>query len=378
MHRVRLQLRHASSVAQASTRLPGPFRVLAIETSADDSAAAVVDANRKIWSSVIVKQFEYHQPHGGIQPLIALRAHQRNLPDAVRRALLDAQLSMQDIDGVAFTRGPGLPGCLGVGCNAAKTLAAATNKPLVGVHHMQGHALTALLTTETPPQFPFVTLLVSGGHTMVVLATGNSEFQVIANTVDRSVGSTIDRVAGLLQIKWSDLGPGAALEQYCAEPVEDDGPRPETPTIMPGQLAFSFAGLHSWVERFIHNAGGVENVYKRALARAFLDTAFGHVETKLKMSLRWCADNNHDIRQIVVSGGVASNMLLRARLQNALPTLEFVFPEPSLCTDNAVMIAWASMHRFLANDHDEFTIGPLPKWSIEDIRNPHEPDITEL
>lgn len=187
---------------------------------------------------------------------------------------------------------------------------------------------------------------------MIVLATSLNDFRIVATTVDRSIGSTIDRVATLLQIKWSDMGPGPGLEQYCAEPVPDeDGAHFDVPLIMPGKLAFSFAGLHSWVERTIHAAGGVEHVKKRALARVFQDTAFAHLETKLLLALKWCANHGHTIHHVVVSGGVASNALLRqrytppprnplkinipSRLKNCLSgydPMHLIFPDPSLCT----------------------------------------------
>ncbi|KAJ7078909.1 Gcp-like domain-containing protein [Mycena belliarum] len=351
-----------------------PFRVLAVESSADDTCAAIVDASRRIWSNVVVKQHHLHEKAGGIHPVVAMRAHQRNMPAAVRQALVDASLDISDVDGIAFTRGPGLPGCLSVACNAAKTLAAVHNKPIVGVHHMQAHALTVNLASSSPPQFPCLTLLVSGGHTLILLATSLVDFRILATTVDKSIGSAIDRVVTLLQIKWTELGPGAALEAYCAEPVPDgEGPTYDPAIPMPGRLAFSFSGLHSFVERTIAAAGGVDYVNKRALARAFQSAAFAQIESKLRLALKWCERNDHPVRRIVVSGGVASNSLLRQRLKSSLAgvdSMELIYPEPALCTDNAVMIAWASMHRFLAHDHDNYEIGPLPEWSIEDLQRP--------
>ncbi|KAJ6593703.1 glycoprotease family-domain-containing protein [Mycena capillaripes] len=350
-----------------------PFRVLAIESSADDTCAAVVDASRRIWSNVVVSQNHLHEAEGGIQPLVALLAHQRNMPSVVRRALTEAKLEMADIDGVAFTRGPGLPGCLSVGFNAAKTLAAANNKPIVGVHHMQAHALTSHLTSNSPPKFPFLSLLVSGGHTMIVLVSSLVDFRILVDTVDRSIGSTIDRVVTLLKIEWTDKGPGPGLERFCAQPApKDDSPKYEPPIPMPGRLAFSFAGLHSWVERTVSGAGGLDNVNKHALARAFQDAAFEQLDTKLLLALRWCRTHGYSVQHVVVSGGVASNQRLRDRLHGRLGAtpIQLVFPDPALCTDNAVMIAWASMHRFLAGDHDDYAIDPLPSWSLNDLQNP--------
>ncbi|KAF7362052.1 tRNA N6-adenosine threonylcarbamoyltransferase, mitochondrial [Mycena venus] len=352
-------------------RLGRPFRVLALETSADDTCAAIVDASRRVWSNVVVPQNYIHEAMGGIQPMVALLAHQRNIPTVVQRALTEAKLEMADIDGVAFTRGPGIPGCLSVCLNAAKTLAAANNKPLVGVHHMQAHALTPHLTLDSPPSFPFLSVLVSGGHTMIVLVSSLVDFRILCNTVDRSIGATIDRVVTLLKIPWTDKGPGPGLEKFCAERApEDSGPAPkyDPPVPMPGKLAFSYAGLHSWVERTVSAAGGVEHVNRHALARAFQNSAFEQLETKLQLALR---AHGHAVRHVVVSGGVASNLHLRQRLKRSVRgPVEFIFPEPALCTDNAAMIAWASMHRFLAGDHDDYAIDPLPAWSLDELKNP--------
>ncbi|KAJ7039249.1 glycoprotease family-domain-containing protein [Mycena alexandri] len=339
---------HGSRIARSLGR---PFRVLALESSADDTCAAVVDSSRRIWSNVIQSQHELHQAAGGIQPLVALLAHQRNMPSVVQRALAEAKLQMADIDGVAFTRGPGIPGCLSVCCNAAKTLAAANNKPLVGVHHMQAHTLTPELTSSTPPQFPFLSLLVSGGHTMIVLVSSRTEFRILVNTVDKSIGAAIDRVVTLLEIPWTELGPGPGLEKFCAEggPSNPDVQYPP-PDIMRGQLAFSYAGLHSWV------------------------AAFDHLGDKLLLALNWCRLNGRPVQELVVSGGVASNAALRLRLkqylQRSKTRMTAVFPEPALCIDNAAMIAWASMHRFEAGDHDDYSVEPLPSWSLDALTNP--------
>ncbi|KAJ7287745.1 glycoprotease [Mycena rebaudengoi] len=352
------------------------FTVLAIESSADDTCAAIVCSNRKVLSNVIVKQHNLHLEYGGIHPQVAMRAHQSNMPGAVVRCLTEAGLKIEDVDGIAFTRGPGLGSCLSVACNAAKTLAAVHNKPIVGVHHMQAHALTACLTSSPPPQFPFLTLLVSGGHSMIVLATSPVNFRVLATTLDKSIGSLIDRVATLLEIKWSDMGPGPALEAFCAEEGDDgdDGLDFNMPRIvMRGEMALSFSGFHNAVYRAVTAAGGVENLNKRALARAFQTSIFAHLEDKLALALRWCANNGHSIHQVVVSGGVASNMFLRQRLKICLEQfddMEAIFPPPALCTDNAVMIGWASMYRFLTQDYDDYTIGPRSEWSIEDLQNP--------
>ncbi|KAI0040638.1 glycoprotease [Auriscalpium vulgare] len=355
------------------------FTVLAIESSADDTGVAVVTSSGQILSNVVIKQHTVHEGYGGIHPFEAVRAHQRNLPGAVRDALSVAQLRATDVDGIAFTRGPGMRGCLGVGASAAKTLAAALDKPVVGVHHMQAHALTALLTeASAPPTFPFLTLLVSGGHTLLLLATSRTEFRILATTPDESIGRVFDKVSRMLEIPWTSLGPGAALEDFCRDAAVQEGSMtvPNLPRSMPGVMGFSFAGLHSAVERFIRTQGGIgclDESTRRALAAEFQRAAVGQLEEKVRLALKWSRGAGHDVRHVVVSGGVASNAYLRERLRLTVgdaslgSPIALVFPPPALCTDNAVMIAWASMHRFLAGDVDEYSILVRPKWNIEEL-----------
>ncbi|KAF8626847.1 hypothetical protein AX15_004674 [Amanita polypyramis BW_CC] len=241
----------------------------------------------------------------------------------------------------------------------------------------QAHALTPLLTTwPNPPMFPFLTLLISGGHTLLLLANSSSSFKILATTSDESIGRAFDKVSRMLGLNWTTYGPGAALEQFSAE--EDspsDGSPSHTPPFprpMPGRLAFSYASFHSHVERYIFARGGADEINtttKRSLARAFQEAAVTQLLDKLLLGLEWCEKQGIQINAVVVSGGVASNHYLRDRFSsfsapsNGRPT--FVYPPPQLCTDNAVMIGWASMTRFLVGDHDDYTINLLSKWSIE-------------
>ncbi|KAJ4482234.1 Gcp-like domain-containing protein [Lentinula aciculospora] len=363
------------------------FTVLAFESSADDTCAAVVTSDRQILSNVVIRQNDLVERYGGINPAAAVLAHQANLPIAAKRALTEANINMSDVDGIAFTRGPGMGVCLSTTLNAAKTLAATLDKPLVGVHHMQAHALTALLTTPTHkpngqmnaayPRFPYLTLLVSGGHTQIVLAKSVNSFGIMATTLDESIGRTIDKVSRILQIEWANMSPGSALEKFCLRPEEDiptDKFVPFTP-VMPGRLAFSYSALHSHVDRVVKLNGGIENftfANKLALARIFQNAAFGQLEEKLRLAVEDCEKRGIKVGHLVVSGGVASNMSLRERLKASLAvsnntSIEAVFPPIQLCTDNAAMVGWASMHRFLAGDHDDYTINPRSKWSIEDL-----------
>ncbi|KAF9237735.1 glycoprotease family-domain-containing protein [Melanogaster broomeanus] len=360
------------------------FTVLAVESSADDTCAAVVTSSREILSNVVIKQHDLHEGFGGIHPMVAIEGHQRNMPTAVRRALDESRIPIQNIDGIAFTRGPGIGGCLSVGSNAAKTLAAALGKPLVGVHHMQAHALTSLLTspTEEHPEFPFLTLLISGGHTLLVLAKSHSSFHILANTVDESVGRTYDKVARMLKMPWGTKGPAASLEEFCRTDIKD----PNVPDIqpftvpMPGKLAFSFSALHSAVERYISKSDVfLTEDHRIALGRAFQDAVARQLCTKLVQCHSMLSRQGIEVRHVVASGGVASNSFLKARLKEALDIhsleqkISLISPPPELCTDNAAMVGWASMYRFLAGDYDDYSVELRSKWSIETL-----PDIRSI
>ncbi|QRV93877.1 glycoprotease/Kae1 family metallohydrolase [Ceratobasidium sp. AG-Ba] len=389
-----------------SKALVRTFRVLAFETSADDTGVAIVD-DTKVLSNVILKQHADHEEFRGIHPQVALQMHDKNLPTALRQALKEASFNVQDIDGIAFTRGPGMPGCLAVGANAARTLAAALDKPLVGVHHMQAHALTALYTSQPPPSYPFLTLLVSGGHTLLLLAHSRTSFEIMATTRDDSIGNAFDRVATLLNVPWSrERSAGASLEAFALGAPELSAP---FPIPMSGKLAFSYSGLISSVRAYILTRSDPEMTIdppqtfadpflkhpptperaamqerirrtveimslqeRKSIAAAFQRAAVGQLEAKLRLGLKECLRKNVHPGSIVVSGGVASNSYLRARLRCVVESdteagIRLVFPPPALCTDNAVMIAWASLERFQGQDYDELSANIRPTWSIEDI-----------
>lgn len=211
-----------------------PRILLGIESSCDDSCASVVTSDRKILSSVVLKQD--HADTEGIHPLHAARGHHTNVPLAIARALKEADVPASELDGIAVTQGPGMPGCLAVGMAAGKTLSTVLSKPIVYVHHMRAHALTPLLTEDSPPTFPFLTLLVSGGHTLLVLAHTLDRFQVLATTLDDSVGNTFDKFARGLELGWQSA-PGALVEKLAAEHTNAEAE--ELPKIMLGAPSFS-------------------------------------------------------------------------------------------------------------------------------------------
>ncbi|KAI4521924.1 peptidase M22, glycoprotease [Schizophyllum commune Loenen D] len=373
---------HTLSRAVNTLRRRG-IKVLALESSADDTCAAVLD-DEKVLANVVIKQHAINAQYGGIYPYAAIEAHQKNMAcRVIRRALSDSGVGLADLDGIAFTRGPGMGGCLGVCTNAGKAIAAVLDKPIVGVHHMQAHALTALFTSpkNAPVRFPFLTLLISGGHTMIVLATSLNSFQILADTRDSAIGRAFDKVARSLEIQSGDTHLGAALEAFCTKnPTEStsSGPLLKFSRCMPGKLAFSYGGLHSQVDRYLENHGGVQNLdveHRRIVARAFQEAAAEQLAEKLKLALDQCLRRGIQVGDVVASGGVASNAYIRQKFHSLVRTYDGIalnFPPSSLCTDNAVMIGWASLHRFREKDYDDYSINPKSKWSIEDL-TPKDP-----
>ncbi|KAI9365033.1 glycoprotease family-domain-containing protein [Pilaira anomala] len=376
-------------LGRTSTRLLSttqrPLRVLGIETSCDDTSAAIVTSDRRILSEVVRGQQEIHEPMGGIVPTLASKGHSQNLPGVISETLELAGLTIQDLDAIAVTRGPGLPPCLPVGLNAGKVLAAVFKKPLIGVHHMEAHALTARLTTENElnqpsPAFPFMTLLISGGHTLLLTANAIGDYDPLGTTLDNAVGEAIDKTARLLKLDWVKGrrgGPGAALELAAStgDPTRFMSrlPKPmlERNTSV---IAFSFSGLKSAVARLVEMEKLVDTSNPQDvsdMAAAFQLTCIQHIEQKIKLALNQeLIVNKKPLTALVVSGGVASNTLFRTRLEALAASydLPLICPPPQLCTDNGVMIAWAGLERFQAGLIDDYTITTLPKWPLESLK----------
>ncbi|GAC99362.1 O-sialoglycoprotein endopeptidase [Pseudozyma hubeiensis SY62] len=364
-----------------------PRLILGIETSCDDSCASVVSSDRNILSDIVTKQD--HSTTGGIHPLSAALGHHANIAPTIAAAIDQAQIAASDLDAIAVTQGPGMASSLGVGLSAAKTLSAVLRKPLIYVHHMQAHALTPLLTEADPPQFPFLVLLVSGGHTMLVLARSVTDFEILATTSDDSIGDAFDKVARDLGIPWTSA-PGAALETLAAEAEATDNQQ-IFPVPRRGQPGFSYSGLKAAVQRHIESqqTDGKMATSKALIAAAFQRAACAQLEDKLGMVLRPSHHeqdarrrpysriklpdgvNGDDIKTVVCSGGVASNAFIRARLREHLDDLgrqdvDLQFPPLPLCTDNAAMIAWTG-HLIFEQCTKDYTRHARPKWSMEDI-----------
>ncbi|SJX60668.1 related to O-sialoglycoprotein endopeptidase [Sporisorium reilianum f. sp. reilianum] len=378
-------LRSIRTFPTASASATNPRLILGIETSCDDSCASIVSSDRTILSSIVTKQD--HSSTGGIHPLSAALGHHANLPSTIAAAIEHARISANDLDAIAVTQGPGMASSLGVGLSAAKTLSAVLGKPLIYVHHMQAHALTPLLTEAHPPTFPFLVLLVSGGHTMLVLARSVTHFRILATTTDDSIGDAFDKVARDLGIPWTSA-PGAALEALAAQ--SSAGGDTVFPIPCRGQPLFSYSGLKAAVQRHIesHGGSGMADAQKASVAAAFQRAACAQLEDKLSMVLRPSSVKEDarnraypridldgaagdEIKTLVCSGGVASNAFLRSRLREHLDGLgrrdvDLQFPPLSLCTDNAAMIAWVG-HLIYDQRTKDYSRHARPKWSMEDV-----------
>lgn len=356
-----------------------PLRILGLESSADDTCAAIVDSEKRILANVVLKQQDLLERWGGIHPFHATSRHQKNMAKSIRQCLDEAGLSVSDMDAIAYTRGPGMPACLASCSLAAKTLSAAYEKPLIGVHHMQAHALTVGLTEDEAPAYPYLTLLVSGGHTLLVLAEGPFDMRLLATSTDDSIGDAFDKVARMLDIPFNGASSGGeALEKYISGVHPSPSAFANLSVPSPGELRFSYSGLKSAVKRYLgpdaepNGTSTLPDGMKRELAAAFQAMAVRQLEEKTTLALK--AHTGPRLSSLVISGGVASNVFLRRRMRECLDNnggrdMRLLYPPISLCTDNAVMIAWTAFESLRIGRFDTFDSPLRPKWSIEDCRD---------
>lgn len=356
------------------------LRVLGIESSCDDTAAAVVTSDGHILSEINRHQHSVHEEFGGIVPALASNHHLQHMPLVIRETLQSANLSIDDIDAVAVTRGPGMPGSLTVCLSAGKALAAAHAKPLIGVHHMEAHALMARMGKEEEVQFPYLCLLISGGHTLSLVVHDVNQYTAIGSTRDDSVGEAFDKVARELNIPWLHSqdggGPGPALERVAAtgDPKRFSLPVPMDKSDTAGSLDFSFSGLKAHIkgmrERQAFDIGSKKDVAD--VAAAFQRTAAKHLFKKTNMALSHAKQHLgiNGLKCLVVSGGVASNMAIRRSLEEVATKhkVPVRYPEQRLCTDNGVMIAWAGIERMKRGLLDPYTIDFKARWPLEELK----------
>jgi N6-L-threonylcarbamoyladenine synthase len=336
------------------------MRVIGIESSCDETAVAVYDSDLGLLSHRLHSQVAMHQAYGGVVPELASRDHVRRLLPLVREALDDAKSDRESIDGVAYTAGPGLIGALLVGATFAGSLAYSWGKPVVGIHHLEGHLLAPLLEAD-PPEFPFLALLVSGGHTQLVDVAALGRYRILGETLDDAAGEAFDKTAKLLGLPY----PGGAALARLAEagrPHRYEFPRPMLDR--PG-LDFSFSGLKT--AALVALRGRVLDDASRAdVARAFQEAV---VETLAEKCRRALQVTGH--RRLVVAGGVGANRSLRERLADIARDMgaELYFPRPEFCTDNGAMIALAGCMRLCLGERDGLAVCARATWELGVGRN---------
>ncbi len=338
-------------------------RILAIETSCDETAAAVVQDGRRILSSVVASQSKVHARYGGVFPEVASRIHVETIYAVVEQALQEAHMDLDDLDAVTVTRGPGLAGSLVVGMNMAKGLAIASGLPLLGINHLEGHLYSIWLVEGEPePQFPLLALIVSGGHTELVLMRGHLQYERLGGTLDDAAGEAFDKVARLLGLAYPG-GPAIQEAARGGDPEAYRFPRAR----LEGSWDFSFSGLKTAVLREVRRQqpdlrAGVE-APRPGLPIADLAASFQAAVVEALVSKTLAAAQEFGAREILVAGGVAANEALRYTFQ-AKSSLPVRVPPLSLCTDNAAMIATVGHHRFLAGQRDALDMDVLPSWPL--------------
>jgi len=340
-----------------------PLTILGIETSCDETAAAVVRGRAPgpglILSNIIFSQSEAHAPYGGVVPEIASRAHLEIVDGVIGRALAEAKIGLHEMDAIAVTAGPGLIGGVMVGLTTAKALAMAHAKPLIAVNHLMGHAMTARLTHGVG--FPFLLLLVSGGHCQLVGVGGAHDFRLYGSTIDDAAGEAFDKTAKLLGLGYPG-GPAVEAAARHGDPRAHDLPRPLLNRKTKGTADFSFSGLKTAVRQLAQKHVRAEDVsasFQKAVIDILLD------RTGLAMAM-FRADFP-GAGTLVVAGGVAANQAIGAGLAKLCADEDFVIriPPPALCTDNAAMIAWAGVERLSAGAAaDPLSVSPRARWPL--------------
>ncbi|QPC85973.1 tRNA (adenosine(37)-N6)-threonylcarbamoyltransferase complex transferase subunit TsaD [Mesorhizobium sp. NBSH29] len=348
-------------------------RVLGIETSCDETAASVValvDGRPRILSNIVFSQIEAHKAFGGVVPEIAARAHVEALDGIVEAALHEAALDLGAIDAVAVTAGPGLIGGLIVGLMTAKALASVTGKPLITVNHLEGHALTARLTDEA--SFPYLLLLVSGGHTQIVLVRGVGHYERWATTIDDALGEAFDKTAKLIGLPYPG-GPNVERAAKTGDPKRFAFPRPLKGEARPD---FSFSGLKTAVRQAATAIAPLSDQDISDISASFQTAIAETLEDRVSRSLDRFRNEFPAIAvpTLIVAGGVAANATVRATLMALCKTFGFAFiaPPMNLCTDNAAMIAWAGIERLRAGlvENDAMHFVPRSRWPLDSVADP--------
>ncbi|MCK4869881.1 MAG: tRNA (adenosine(37)-N6)-threonylcarbamoyltransferase complex transferase subunit TsaD [Gammaproteobacteria bacterium] len=334
------------------------MKILGIETSCDETGIAIYDSELGLLGHELYSQVQLHMEFGGVVPELASRDHVRKMLPLLDKLFSRTGISSADIDGIAYTAGPGLVGALLVGATIAKSLAFAWGIPSIGVHHMEAHLLAPMLE-ENPPEFPFVALLVSGGHTMMVQVMGIGQYKILGESVDDAAGEAFDKVAKMLELPYPG-GPSVAALAEKGSHERFHFPRPMTEK--PG-LDFSFSGLKTYTLNAIRKEGADEQT-KADIACAFQDAVVDTLVIKCKRALKQTGLN-----RILIAGGVSANKLLRSRLHamSKKEQVEVAYPRFEFCTDNGAMIAYTGCKRLELGCKDDLEISVFPRWPISDI-----------
>ncbi len=334
------------------------MRVLGIETSCDETGIAIYDDKAGLLANQLYSQVSLHADYGGVVPELASRDHVRKTVPLINAALAEAGITGKQIDAVAYTAGPGLVGALMVGATIGRSLAYAWQVPAIAIHHMEGHLLAPMLEA-TPPDFPFVALLVSGGHTQLISVTGIGRYQLLGESIDDAAGEAFDKTAKLLGL---DYPGGPLLSQLAQQGVAGRFSFPRPMTDRPG-LDFSFSGLKTFAANTIRANDG-EAQTQADIARAFEEAVVDTLLIKCKRALVATGFKN-----LVIAGGVSANQTLRHALSQMMAKQggAVFYARPELCTDNGAMIAYAGMVRFKNNDLADIAIQVRPRWPLSEL-----------
>ena len=338
--------------------------ILGIETSCDETAAAIVSSDRRILANRVLSQIADHRPFGGIVPEIAARAHLDHLDTLIVDALDEANVTFSDLSGIAATAGPGLIGGVIVGVTMAKAIAFAHRLPFIAVNHLEAHALTARLSDNVP--FPYLLLLVTGGHTQLLVVEGVGKYRRLGTTVDDAVGEAFDKAAKLLGLGYPG---GPAIEALAQRGVAARAPA-TLPRPMIGRPGcdFSFSGLKTALAQVVRARPQLSDEEKADLAAAFQDAVAESIVDRTGRALELFLDKHNPPQPtLVVAGGVAANRALRARLDTLARNrgARLVAPPIALCTDNGAMVAWAGVERLQLGLRDDLAFAPRPRWPLD-------------
>ena len=341
------------------------MKVLGIETSCDETGVAIYDQQQGLIANQLYSQIELHADYGGVVPELASRDHIRKTLPLIQQALKQANLQPKDIDGIAYTAGPGLVGALLVGATIARSLAYAWNVPAIGVHHMEGHLLAPMLeSAENRPHFPFVALLVSGGHTQLVRVDAVGQYELLGESIDDAAGEAFDKTAKLLGL---DYPGGAALSRLAEKGTPERFIFPKPMTDRAG-LDFSFSGLKTFaantINQVIKQEGELTEQSKADIAHAFQTAVVETLAIKCKRALKQTGYN-----RLVIAGGVSANKKLRQCLAELMQELkgEVFYPAPQFCTDNGAMIAYTGFLRLKHGETSDLAIEVKPRWAMTEL-----------